>query len=460
MSYEVSTAGTKGFPPLAESSALRYVSFVVLYFSQGIPEGITIFAIPAWMAINGKSAAEIAGYSALIIIPFSLKILLAPVMERFTYLPMGRRKPWLLLGQFGILCSLIAFSFIPDPLNNMHLVTAIALCVHVSIMFQDIATDSLVIDVTPLDQQGKANSLMWGSKTIGTSFSLFVGSWLIAEYGFSNALLIMSSSVFVIMFVPLLLRERKGEKLLPWSKGNTSPDSVLMAIDSWGKLFRSFMQVIVLRNTLLLVVAVFTTMAAIHYMITLLPIFTIQELGWKSVFYSKIFSIYNLAGGIIGMVIGGLIIRRFGIIRLIQGSLFLAAVLSVSMALLTSFWKNADLVSGFIAVYSILRTLIYIGVLALAMHLCWKRISAMQFTFCMTIFNAGLACGAALLGWLRSYFDWQALFFTFSAMIMVAMVILVFIKTNKHREQVEMLERNYLDILEKEGTLLVKAETS
>jgi PAT family beta-lactamase induction signal transducer AmpG len=262
------------------------------------------------------------------------------------------------------------------------------------------------------------------------------------------------------MFVPLLLRERSGEKLLPWSKGRTSADSAFLAIDSWGKLFKSFMQVIVLRNTALLIVAVFATMAAIHYMITLLPIFTIQELGWESVFYSKIFSIYNLVGGVIGMVIGGFIIQRFGILSLIQGSLFLTALLSVSMALLMPFWKNTDFVSGFIAVYCLLRTLIYIGVLALAMHLCWKRISAMQFTFCMTIFNAGLASGAALLGWLRSYFEWQALFFVFAGMIFVGMVILIFIKTNKHREQVELLEQKYIDILKKEGSLLVKSETN
>ncbi len=83
----------KTIPSLSENPILRYFTFIVLYFSQGIPEGITIFAIPAWMAMNGKSAAEIAGYSAAILIPFSLKILLAPMMERYTYLPMGRRKP-------------------------------------------------------------------------------------------------------------------------------------------------------------------------------------------------------------------------------------------------------------------------------------------------------------------------------------------------------------------------------
>jgi MFS transporter, PAT family, beta-lactamase induction signal transducer AmpG len=445
---------------LSESPILRYFTFVVLYFSQGIPEGITIFAIPAWMAMNGKSAAEIAGYSAVIIIPFSLKIFLAPMMERYTYLPMGRRRPWLLFGQFGILGSLIALSFVPDPLDNIFLITVVAVCVHVFVMFQDIATDSLVIDIVPIEQQGKANSLMWGSKTIGTSVAMFLGSYLINVYGFSNAVLAMSVTVLIVMFVPLFLRERDGEKLLPWTKGKTSPFSALLAIDSWSKLFKSFMQVVLLRNTLLLLIAVYVTMAAIHYMITMLPIFTIQEIGWNNVFYSEIFSSSNLVGGIIGMVIGGFVIQRFGIVFLIQASLFLAALIAVSMALSTSIWDNSSFVSAFIVVYCILRTLIYIGVLALAMHLCWKRISAIQFTFCMTVFNAGLASGAALLGSLRGLFEWQILFVVFAVMMGISMIILRFIKTNRHREQVELLERDYVDVLKAEGNLLVKSETN
>ncbi len=456
----ISVINNRNLSPLSESPGLRYFTFVVLYFSQGIPEGLTIFAIPAWMAMNGKSTAEIAGYSAVIIIPFSLKILLAPMMERYTYLPMGKRRPWLLFGQFGILGGLIALSFVPDPLDNIFLITVAAVCVHVFVMFQDIATDSLVIDIVPIEQQGKANSLMWGSKTIGTSVAMFVGSYLINVYGFSNAILAMSVTVLLVMFVPLFLRERDGEKLLPWTKGKTSPYSALLAIDSWGKLFKSFKQVVLLRNTLLLLVAVYTTMAGIHYMVTLLPIFTIQEIGWNNVFYSEIFSSANLVGGIVGMVIGGFVIKRFGIVFLIQGSLLLAAILSISMALSTSIWKSSSFVSGFIVAYCILRTLIYIGVLALAMHLCWKRISAIQFTFCMTIFNAGLASGAALVGSLRGLFEWKFLFICFAVMMVIAMIILKFIKTNRHREQVELLEKNYLDVLKAEGNLLVKSETN
>jgi len=443
---------------LSENPILRYITFIVLYFSQGIPEGITILAIPAWMAMNGKSALEIAGYSAAVMVPFSLKILLAPMMERFTYLPMGRRRPWLLFGQFGIICGLLTLASIPDPLNNISVIMAVVICLHIFIMIQDIATDSLVIDVVPIEQQGRANSLMWGSKTIGSSVSLFAGSWLINAYSFSEAVMFMSSSVLLIMFVPLLIRERKGEKLIPWGKGQTSPDAALLAVDSWTKLFKSFKQVVLLRNSLILLTAVFVTLAALHYMRTMLPMFTIQELGWDNVHYSKIYAASSLTGGVTGMLIGAIVILRFGIIRLIQVSCTLMIILACAMALLVPYWKIDNLVYGFIAMFCTLLTLINIGVLALAMHLCWKRISAMQFTFCMTVFNMGLASGAALLGALRTEFDWQVLFIIFGLMIVVSMIVLRFIQSKRHLEQVDSLEQNYLEVLKAEGSLLAKGE--
>lgn len=447
-------------PVLSENPMVRYTTFILLYFSQGIPEGITIFAIPAWMAMNGKSTAEIAGYSAVIMIPFTLKILLAPVMERYTYLPMGRRKPWLLFGQFGILCSLIGLSFVPNPLENISLLAAVSVCVHIFVMFQDIATDSLVIDVVPIDEQGKANSFMWGSKTIGTSVSLAVGTLLINQIGFQQALVIMSAFVVFILFVALFVKERKGEKLHPWSAGSISPEAASLVVDSWKKMFRSFRQVVLLKNMIFLLLSLFISNIALHYMRTLLPIFTIQELGWTNAMYSTTYSTSNLAGGILGMFIGGYIILRFGVIRLIQGSLFTLVLLILSVVIFPSLWLHPYFVGFLIAVFCTMLTLITIGGLALAMLLCWKRISAMQFTFCMTIFNLGLTTGAALLGLLRENFGWQIIFVVFMVLILSSMFVLQFIKTDKHIEQVGLLENNYLEIVKTEGSLLVQSETN
>lgn len=92
---------SKPYPSLSENIFLRYFSFAALYVAQGIPEGLLWYAIPAWLAKNGKSPAEIGSHVAVIGILWSLRIINAPIMDRFTYLSMGRRRPWVLFGDQG-----------------------------------------------------------------------------------------------------------------------------------------------------------------------------------------------------------------------------------------------------------------------------------------------------------------------------------------------------------------------
>ena len=86
-------------PSLSENSFLRYFNFIALYFAQGIPEGMLAFGIPAWMAMNGKSPAEIANFAIVLVLPWSFKILVAPLIDRYTFLSMGRKRPWVIIGQ-------------------------------------------------------------------------------------------------------------------------------------------------------------------------------------------------------------------------------------------------------------------------------------------------------------------------------------------------------------------------
>jgi PAT family beta-lactamase induction signal transducer AmpG len=97
----------KTLPALSENTFLRYFTFAAMYVAQGIPEGLLWYAIPAWLAMHGKSPAEIGSYVAVIGIPWSLKIINAPIMDRFTYLPMGRRRPWVIFGQLGLILSFL-----------------------------------------------------------------------------------------------------------------------------------------------------------------------------------------------------------------------------------------------------------------------------------------------------------------------------------------------------------------
>ena len=109
MNLKKSISSKKGteWPALSENPFLRYFNFSALYVAQGIPEGMTLFGIPAWMAMNGKTPGEIGSFVAIFGLPWSLKIVVAPLMDRFSYLPMGRRRPWVLFGQLGLMIKLL-----------------------------------------------------------------------------------------------------------------------------------------------------------------------------------------------------------------------------------------------------------------------------------------------------------------------------------------------------------------
>jgi PAT family beta-lactamase induction signal transducer AmpG len=437
---------TKDLPALSEHTFLRYFNFIALYVAQGIPEGMILFGIPAWMAMNGKTPGEIGSFVAVFGLPWSFKIIVAPLMDRFTYLPMGRRRPWVLFGQLGLIASFIAMAFVPDPLNNLNLFMAAAFAVGFFGAFQDVATDGMAIDVVPVSQQARANGFMWGSKIIGTSASLALGSWMLNKHGFSFAILMLSVVVCLIMLVPLILRERPGEKLLPWNAGTASPENKKMQLTSWSVIFKSLYRVVSLRNSLLLGVILFVAQGAYNYVDTLLPIFTVQALGWTNLTYSQFFGTASLTGGIGGMLIGGILIDKFGKKRMMNIYFIMLILLTSGLAFFKVNWVHAWFISSFMVGYQVLYVFACIGVFAIGMECCWKKVSASQFTLYMTLGNLGRIAGAKLIGPVKNHLNWEYTIFMFAAMIALAWILLQFLNIHNHVTHVGNLENKYSDI--------------
>ena len=63
----------------------------------------------------------------------------------------------------------------------------------------------------------------------------------------------------------------------------------------------------------------------------------------------------------------------------------------------------------------------------------------------MTLANAGMAAGAALVGFLRTHFGWQIIFLVFMVMVVGVAVLLRFLKMNTHLQKVDVLEKNFLE---------------
>ncbi len=428
------------FPTLADSAFLRYFNFSALYFTEGLPQGMLYVGLPAWMAMQGKTPVQIGGFAVATSLPWTFKFVIAPLMDRYTYLPMGRKRPWVLLGHLGLILSILAFAFVPDPLNNLNIFMAGGFCVSAFGAMQDAAGDAMAVDVIPGDQQARANGFMQGSRMVGSSLALILCSWMLNKYSFQASMFMLCFLVCIVTMVPLFIREQHGEKIFFFTLGKASQASQKMQMTSWPTILKTLYKVFRLRNSILIIIVLFITQGAYNFFETLLPIFAVKITGWTNVRYSQVFATADLVGGISGMLLGGYLIEKFGKKRMINIYLLLIMGLVLALNFAGSYWQNSSMLNGFVITYRILNSFAKIGVFAIAMQCCSKNVSASQFTLFMTMGAMGSIAGAFLLGPIKTNFDWNITFIFFEIFLAMALLTLQFINIEKHVEKITAIE--------------------
>ena len=92
---------------LVDYRRLRLFTLFILYVAQGVPIGLFWFAIPAWMAANGADAADVGYVLGLTALPWTLKLVNGFIMDRYTFLAMGRRRVWIIGAQTVMILLLV-----------------------------------------------------------------------------------------------------------------------------------------------------------------------------------------------------------------------------------------------------------------------------------------------------------------------------------------------------------------
>ena len=132
---------------LSEHRNLRFAMLGLLYFAQGLPFGLFDYALPAWLAQNGASAAAIGSVQAMVILPWTFKLAYGLLMDRYAFLAMGRRRPWIIVGQSGLALAFLALALIDPGVKQIALIAAFAFVLGLASAVQDVAVDGLAVDI-------------------------------------------------------------------------------------------------------------------------------------------------------------------------------------------------------------------------------------------------------------------------------------------------------------------------
>jgi PAT family beta-lactamase induction signal transducer AmpG len=361
--------------------------------ASGFPNQITESALQAWMKDAGQSNTQI-GLLSYVALPYLLKFLWAPFMDRFPVPLLGRRRGWMLLIQLLLAAGIGALS-LQDPSRSLPAVAVTALVIVFLSASQDIVIDAYRADVSLPEERGVAAA--------ANNLGYRVCAWL----AFAAALIAADALGWRLAFL-VLAAAMLAFTLATWFA--PEPEYPLAPPTSLKQSVRlSLQELLASPGALGLIVLIVTfkiggAMALKFYTAFLLDMgFSKTEIGLvaKAVFTSS-----AVAGG----VIGGIWMIRLGLLRsmLFFGVLQTVAILSFYVLAVNG--RSFPLMIMATAFDNLAGSMGNIAEVALIMAMCSARFSAFQYALLsvLALLPRYLIGGPA--GWLADHGGWPQYF--------------------------------------------------
>jgi len=359
-----------------------------------------LITLPAYLAFNfDVSTGDIGELKAIILIPWSFKLLWAPLMESYTIRSMGRRRPWIIGAELMMALTLLGFLFTGDPSKNLSYLIAMYFLHNCFASLQDVCTDALAVDVLPPEEQGRTNGLMWGSKLVGKGVGAWGLSYILNTYGMEACIFVQIGILLAIMIIPLWILERPGEKRLPWSQGAANEiagSNVRPPLEVFRDVVKAF------SLTTLLVYTVFTLVKLIGVGINevVTDILFTQQLSpkWTDGELSTVKGLYAVFPVIVCSIMGGYLGDRYGRRYILIFGFGGYALVAAAYAACPHMWNERWFSTTFLISSESLYAIGSVGFLSMAMRISWTTAAATVFTVYMTLSNVSHVIGDLAAG--------------------------------------------------------------
>ena len=373
----------------------KRTSLCLLYFLQGIPQGLIYFALLDWLAGNNFSIKDIAIVTVIASIPWSLKFLIGPFVDRFSNSLMGKRRPWIITSTILMSITLIIGSIISDQNIDPTILGLILFSTILATSTLDVATDGLAIDILDENERGFVNGLMWAFRTLGMSISAIFSSVVINIYGLSYAMLDLGIIIIIFGIILFFLKERQSDAIISLNsiphKENENMDLKFSKILSI--IVNSFSNKFIF---LLLLFCLTSNLASgIHF--SSVSYLYINYAEWESYDLTKLRSI-GLYGGIIAALIGGYLSDKINPQTIIKISQIGLAIFCFVIGIYIEVLRNEFLGISILLAFSFFNSFGMTAVLSLCMKYSITASAASLFAIFMSARHLSRIGGEAIVG--------------------------------------------------------------
>lgn len=421
MAHAIPAPQAAGLPALSEHRIARFAAIIVLYFLQGVPLGLSLIALPAWLAEAGATPLEVGAFVGIAALPWSTKLFNGLIMDRYAYKPMGRRRGWILLSQALMVAVLITMVIAAPGARDIALLSGLCFALNLCVTFSDVAVDGMAVDIVPETERTAINSMMFASQTAGVAACSFLAGQFLASSGIVTTALILAVLVCCASLFVSIFRERPGERLLPWSQGKASHECENRQHAAWWPLLSAVLRSVMVPRTLFYLLATGCGCAYLAFADAVSPTLAVQQLGWSSEQYSSFGALLNLAAAGCGLFVPLLTERLFGLRAAIFGQFIVLVALAIGAGLSFAAWEGDVAFWAFSAALYVLSVTVTISMIVWAMRICNPVIAASQFALFMAIPNFSRSFMSGNSGWLVEGAGYGATYLAVAAIFALGM---------------------------------------
>jgi MFS transporter, PAT family, beta-lactamase induction signal transducer AmpG len=369
------------------------ISAFIMGFACGLPLLLTLSVLQAWMKEEGVDLTVI-GLMALVGLPYTLKFVWAPLMDRYIPPFLGRRRGWMLIAQIALILSIAGLGM-TDPGQNPWMVAFAAFLVTFFSASQDIVVDAFRREDLADEELGLGSSFYVNGYRVGMLLASGGGLIMADHMSFFRVYLILAACMLPGVLHTLFVPEPKITEGTP----RTLAEAVINPLVEYFQRDSALWML-----AFILFYKIGDTMASAMTTPFYLDVgFTKTEIG-------TVVKLFGFWATIVGGILGGVTMLRMGINRSLWMFGFLQAASTACFAALVYTGPQLPVLAGVIAFENLsggMGTAAFVAFMASITH---KKFTATQYALLTSLMGIPRVLASAPTGFFAKHMGWETFF--------------------------------------------------
>lgn len=412
-----------GFDGLKKFASSKRMWVVLLMgFSSGFPFLLVGGTLKTWLSREHIDISTI-GFFSLVSLSYSLKFLWAPIVDRYKLFFFGRRRSWILFTQILIALALFQLSTL-NPDSNLPMMAIIASVVAFLSATQDIAIDAYRREILDDDEMGLGSTLTQYGYRLAMLMSGGIAIGLVDPKSLDltwNQLYMLMAVVMAVMTLVTLWAPE------PQDFGDTPKTLKAAVIEPFRDFFSRDKALFILSFVFLFKLgdAIGASMLNPFYV----------EMGYSNLDIALIAKSVGLVASLTGLLIGGLLIFKMGIVRSLWVFGFLQATATAGFSLITYTGPEKWALAVTVVLEDICTGMGSAAFIAYLSTITNKKFTGTQFALLSALATSGRNVFSAVAGVMVKELGWAPFFWVSGLLGIPGLIMLWFIQKQANENE-------------------------